>query len=536
MSGRVLLVDDETYITKNLQQVIPWQELGLTVIGTARNGREALERLKREPIDLLLCDIRMPIMDGLELVRDVRDLSYDCDIIMLSGYQDFEYTRAAIRYGVKDYILKPIQYEELTEIIRKTISDRRKRVQALREQNVRYDKMIDLVNEKILYDILMDYADVTPNSLVLAGKEHSLHEKRYVLMVLDVDRYSHISRHWTDKDRKLWNYAVHKVVGEVLQELGLPYAVVQMRDGEWCAIVQSSSDPHRASVAETATRWAEQIHAAVRIIKKELNIGICADIISLTELSSAYKTVQMGMQLNTARAHVSQYVLSSRKAHEDTDMFVWQTASELVTALRGGELERAEQVIFRLSERLQTVRDTSVQRIQQMLNFIVLHLLREMKQYGLATASHEERIWGKIELGLSIKDLSETVRDWLKDSALPIEAEKKKSHERMMEEAKSFIDRHLSSDLAVDEVAGYLGISSSYFSLLFKQAFGETFLEYVTRQRMEKAKSLLMFTTKSVASIAAELGYSDRRYFNKVFVKFTGEKPLDFRQLRRAPQ
>lgn len=531
MTGNVLLVDDETYITKNLQQVIPWHAMGLNVIGTAKNGQEALRLLDQERVDLLLCDIRMPVMDGLELVREIRKNGYDCEMIMLSGYEDFEYTRAAIRYGVKDYILKPIPYEELTEVIRRTMEDRRIRQQEQRERQEQLGKMLDLASEKVLYDILMDYADVSPHSLVLAGKERNLRDKQYALMVLDVDRYSHISRHWTDKDRKLWNYAVHKVVGEALQVLQVIHAVVQMRDGEWCVLIQDAPEQMRSVNHETLQDWASHIQNAAVMIKKELNIGICSELLSMTELSQAYKTVQQGMQLSPERQRIAFYSMHQQYAEEGTNHLLWNAARDLVSALRTGNPIEVENILLRLSERLQSIRDASSQRVQNVLNFFALHLLREMKEIGLAAPEQEDRLWTKIEFGLSIQELIAIIREWMTESIS--DKEKKKNSELLMLEAKEYIDRNAYQDLGIDEVAGHLGISSSYFSLLFRQEFGETFIEYVTRQRMEKAKSLLAFTSKSVAQIAKELGYSDRRYFNKVFVKYTGEKPLDFRSKKR---
>ena len=102
-----------------------------------------------------------------------------------------------------------------------------------------------------------------------------------------------------------------------------------------------------------------------------------------------------------------------------------------------------------------------------------------------------------------------------------------------MTEAKAFLDRNLYRDLSVEETATHVGLSTSYFSLLFKQTFGETFIEYVTRQRMERAKAMLAETAKSVAQIAKEVGYAERRYFTKVFMKCTGENPTDYRNRRQ---
>lgn len=111
--------------------------------------------------------------------------------------------------------------------------------------------------------------------------------------------------------------------------------------------------------------------------------------------------------------------------------------------------------------------------------------------------------------------------------------DKKKQSERSMTEAKAFLDRNLYRDLSVEETATHVGLSTSYFSLLFKQTFGETFIEYVTRQRMERAKAMLANTLKSIAQIAKEVGYAERRYFTKVFMKYTGENPTDYRSKRQ---
>ncbi|MBW7457301.1 response regulator [Paenibacillus sepulcri] len=253
MNGKVFLVDDERHITRNLEKVIPWETLGLKIAGTARNGVEALKQLQAEPVDLVLCDIRMPVMDGLELIRHIREQGMNCDIIMLSGYQDFAYTRTAMQFGVKDYVLKPIPYDELTEVIAR----------------------------------------------VMAGQR---------------------------------------------------------------------------------------------------------------------------------------------------------------------------------SKRLQE--------------------------------KEEEQGQGSEAAGSS---------------------DKRKQTQRLMTEARAYMDLHLFRDLSVEEAATHAGLSCSHFSLLFKQTYGETFIEYVTRQRMEKAKSMLVHSPKSVAQIAKEVGYAERRYFTKVFMRYTGENPTEFR-------
>lgn len=115
---KVLLVDDEAPILNNLNRVLPWQEMGMTVVGMARSGMEALRIAEEECPDLVLCDIRMPVMDGLTFVRKLREMGLRSEVLLLTGYQEFEYAREAIRLGVKEYICKPIHYEELGNKLR----------------------------------------------------------------------------------------------------------------------------------------------------------------------------------------------------------------------------------------------------------------------------------------------------------------------------------------------------------------------------------------------------------------------------------
>lgn len=115
---KVLLVDDEAPILNNLNRVLPWQEMGMEVVGMARSGMDALRIAEEKQPDLVLCDIRMPVMDGLTFIGKLREMGLDSEVLLLTGYQEFDYAREAIRLGVKEYICKPIHYEELGNKVR----------------------------------------------------------------------------------------------------------------------------------------------------------------------------------------------------------------------------------------------------------------------------------------------------------------------------------------------------------------------------------------------------------------------------------
>ncbi|MFC4810836.1 response regulator [Paenibacillus sp. GCM10023250] len=545
MNGKVLLVDDEPPITRNLEKVIPWSMLGLEIAGTAKNGVEALELLTANPADLVLCDIRMPVMDGLELVRQIRERGLPCDVIMLSGYQDFAYTRSAIQYGVKDYILKPIPYDELTGVIARVMAERRKRMQREQEEQRKLERIIDLANEKLLYDVLMDYTDSTPDNWLLAGQEQLLGEPKYTLIVLDIDVCSEDVRDWRDwpdKERKRWNFAVCSILRDALRRGELPHSVIQMRDGEWCVLVLGGADDPPGRGGADAERdqlcgkrvigWAELLLKSVRQhAKLGLHAGVYYKIAAMNELSAAYAAVRRGMQLAADDAAIAFYG-GEQPAACELGRTLWEIAERLIAAMKRGDAAGVDAEQRRIAERLQGAGGVPEGRLKAWLHFLALHLMRELKEAGLLLREQEEALWRKMDRRFGVKDLLAAIRQASSEGAAR-STDKRKHSELLMAQAKHYIDRHLFRDLSVEEAATHVGLSTSHFSLLFKGAYGETFIEYVTRQRMETAKALLQDTPKTVAQIAKEVGYSERRYFTKVFMKYTGQNPTEF---RIAPQ
>lgn len=545
-NGKVLLVDDELHITRNLEKVIPWSMLGLAIAGTAKNGVEALELLKAEQPDLVLCDIRMPVMDGLELVRNIRESGMQCDVIMLSGYQDFSYTRSAIQYGVKDYILKPIPYDELTGVIARVMSERRSKQALQKEEQRKLGRMIDLANEKILYDVLMDYTDITPEHWLMAGQEQRLGEPQYTLIVLDIDVGSTDGRDWRempDKERKTWNFAVGNVLRETLDNAGLQHAVIHMRDGEWSVLLHGNAEEPASSAFSDEERerlrvqqvalWTERMLKSVRQnAKLQLHAGIYRPVAAMKELSAAYKTVQRGMQLSAESPPIA-FFGGEQMSGFEVGRTLWDIVERLIGAMKRGDADGVNVEQKRLAEQLLQAGGGAEGRLKPLLHFLALHLMRELKEANLLPAEQEEALWRKMDLRFGAKDLFAAIRQ-ASNEGVARSTDKRKHSEKQMAEAKLYIDRHLFRDLGVEDVSTHVGLSTSHFSLLFKGAYGETFIEYVTRQRMETAKTLLAETHKSIARIAKEAGYAERRYFTKVFIKYTGFSPTEYRLAKQG--
>ncbi|MFC5529918.1 response regulator [Cohnella yongneupensis] len=524
MKLKALLVDDEINILKNLQMIIPWDSLDIELIGTAKNGQIALEMAREHRPNLILCDIRMPVMDGIEFLGALREFDADAEVIMLTGYQDFNYVRSVMRYEVKDYILKPIDYEELENTISRLADGIRERNVEQISMQQEWKQVFHLAYEKILYDRLVDLGGGSTKPF---AKLHDMdeHAFSFAMMLVDVADYTKKERTWEEKERKLWNFAIHNLLQENLASFGVQSSVLQVRSGEWCVLIETM--PPETFERQQCLAWGELLRQAVEsYLKLTIRVALHQSPVSLEQLARTYKSLQRSLNLSH-NAHAGVVLSEKARGNSDTPEQLWDRIEEMVTGLKRCDRRRTETALKELNDSFRQLPEASFERIAPILHYLCIHLLREMRGMDVMTNEEETAIWRQIDRNQGIRETMSVINklvDLSLDSVM-----KKKTSDVLMLSAKDYIERNLSTELSIDALADYLGISGSYFSLLFKQQFNETFVEYVTKQRMEMAKSLLALSDKSVTQIGQMVGYVERRYFTRVFSKYTGMLPSEFR-------
>ncbi|REK65401.1 MAG: two-component system response regulator [Cohnella sp.] len=526
MKLKVLLVDDEINILKNLQAVVPWKDVNAEIVGLAKNGKTALELAREHRPHLILCDIRMPVMDGIEFLGALREFDADAEVIMMTGYQDFSYVRSVIRYEVRDYILKPIDYEELTRTIRRLADGIRERDAEQRTIQREWRQMFRLAYERVLYDLLIDAGSGTAKPL-LKLSELSGGNLAFAMMLIDVEDYAKRGVRWDERERKLWNFAVHNILQEHFAGLEVPHSVLQMRGGEWCVLIERT--PPESFDRNECAAWAEELRRKIgAYLKLSIRVALHPVSVPLERLAGTYKHLQRSLNLSFG-GEGGVIVPAFQRAGQEETQRLWDWIEEMVTGLKRCDRRKTEEALRELNESFRRLPESSFERIEPILHYVCLHLLREMRAMDVIGRDDEAEFWRRIDRSPGIRETLAVINrliDQSIDSAM-----KKKTSDVLMLAAKDYIERNLSSDLSIDLLADYLGISGSYFSLLFKQHFGETFVEYVTRQRMEMAKSLLALSDKNVTAVGQMVGYSERRYFTRVFSKYTGMLPSEYREL-----
>ncbi len=531
MKLKALLVDDEIHILNNLSKVLPWEAMGFEIVGLSKNGVEALEVAIRQRPDLILCDIRMPVMDGMTLIQKLREHGLESEILLLTGYQEFEYARTGIRYGVKDYICKPINYYELEEVVRKIadeVRDNRKRQS--KEQHLY--RVASLANENYLLHSLL--GQEREEEGVLWDKEESGEWKFRGVMLLDLEGYAHRSISWTLHERKAWNQHIKNMLKDMFKPIIREYTVLQVREGEWCLIFHSLEEEGERITKEQLQAGYDQLQGIVSV-KDGIMVRMCLErnAIGVAELSSVYQRMQQMLILS----HPQEWFLdadrifaNSFEAHANSEGTQWRFIEQIGNGLRNGSHEMLVQVVTELKYYVGHLAENRA--AEKLLHYLLIHLLREMRELQMLTGDQEKEVWLKLQELLSLKDLMSLVVSLLDRSRESLST--KKTAETLMISAQNYIQHHLGNDFGIEDIADYLGISCSYFCLLFKNHFGETFVEYLTKQRVEMAKCLLSGSDRSVTHIGSVVGYQERRYFTKVFQKYTGMTPSEFR-MKESP-
>lgn len=530
MSLKALLVDDEIHILNNLSQVLPWEAMGFEIVGLAKNGVDALEAAGKHHPDLILSDIRMPMMDGITFIQKVREQGLKSEVLLLTGYQEFDYARSAIRFGVRDYICKPINYFELEDTVRK-IAEQIKHKQVEKSKELRFSKVVSWANENHLLQSLLGLESKQDEALW--DNEEELRGQRYLLLLIDIDGYSRESIYWSVEDRKSWNFHIKNLLKELFIPVVDNYTVLQIREGEWCLIFRESLAGWGLSEAQL-----EESYERLSILiseKSSLSIRMCLqNAVSTQEMSSVYQRMQ---QLLIIIPHSQQQwlfdmgMMLTEQEEPGSEHIESQLPGRLIEhfshGLRGGSLDELTEATAELKQYVGHLSENRLGRAQKLLHYLLIHLLREMRELQILSAEQEEKVWLRFQESLSLKELLSLVVFLIEQSSEPLVT--KKTSEKLMASAENYIQHHLGSDFGIDEIADYLGISCSYFCLLFKNHFGETFVEHLTRQRIEMAKRQLITTERSVTQIGALVGYQERRYFTKVFQKYTGMTPSEYR-------
>ena len=535
---RLMLVDDEPEIRDGLLEIINWEREGFLVVGCAENGLEALQVAQAVSPDLVVTDIRMPFMDGLEMARRMRQMLPTVQFVVLSGYDEFDYARQAIQIQIKDYVLKPISSDEFVQVLRRVKSHmdedfaQRSDVKTLREH---FKSSLPILRELLLTSLL--------NGSILTGEamnsalryELTIASPRYAVALLRLGGSLHGK---TDqdlsRDPELMRFAVMNIVEEVIKAQalchvfhynGLIAVLFLLREEAYQPISQVMDALETAQ--QTVRRYLDCLIA----------IGVSNPCAHLHQLHHA--AVQAASALDQSALLEDSQVLSIADVEPGSAR---QLAAEEITlralsnSIKLGNTQEAEDLIHQLMEEARRSK-AAFRDYQVYLLEVFLAIIRTGRDLEVEWAEAGEGTGPSLENMLKSRDLEETeamlcslcrrLTGSIRDTRL-------ESGKLLTRQAVEYVNNSfMKSDVTLEKVCRHLHISAAYFSTLFKRETKKTFHQYLTELRMDKAMTLLTGSDMKTADIAQRVGLSDPSYFSYSFKKHFGISPS---QARRNPR
>lgn len=529
---RIMLVDDEEEVRKAIIRKMDWERLGFLVVGDAENGEDALEKLEQLEPDVIMTDIRMPYMDGLTLTARIREKYPSMKILIFSGYDDFEYAKQAIQLNVTEYILKPVNGQELEDILNRVrVSldkeiEQRRNIDILRES---YLGSLPILRELFLNNLVCRATDV--EGAVPKLREYGidiLDAHRWLAAVIDVEQAERTEGQVFSQHQELIPISVRRLVEDYLK-LYCRFAIFNSMDG-LTVIVAVDGERTQAGLTNLLNDICKE---SKRVLEVSITVGVGYSCGSLQEISRSYRTAvdALGYRAIVGRGKAI-YISDVEPVERGRLQLDAKDEEELTAAIKFGSPEMIGDVLRRLSARMDGAKVHARQYHVYMLS-IVNCMIKLMQQYGL---DMDEMIDFEAQYGDILEGRCH--RDEFAGRMIPVACrmnevmnrERDNTTRKAVQEAKEYIREHYSNpELSVEMLCRHLHMSPAYFSTVFRKETGQTYVNYLTELRLKKAVELLNETDDKTYMIAQKVGYQEQNYFSYVFKKRYGVSPTKYR-------
>ncbi|SET50127.1 response regulator [Paenibacillus sp. NFR01] len=546
---KLLLVEDEEDVREGIAQQIDWARHGFEIVDQAENGREAAEMIDRLQPDVVVTDIQMPFMNGLQLSEWIRSRHPNTKIIILTGYDEFEYAQKAIKLHIDEYILKPFSSQELVDVLLKV----RGAIEAeiAEKENVfvlseHYRKSLPVLREQFLSSLVS--RRLRPVEIAAKSREYGidLSGSLFQSSVIGIDHIrtgeetllagsAPVSLRDTG-DLNLQLFAVLNIAEEICLKHGFGKVFIHRDD---VVLLSQTAEKDESAIAVKTLEVLEEIRQNVRhFLKLTVTAGAGAVCPSPSHLSSSFADALQALDYRLILGNDRVIWIEDVESRSgQTLVFDELTQQSLIRTLKLGTLPELKTVVDELFGGLDAGH-VSAQDYQIFLLEIVTSILRVAKESGSEAADF---------IGTGMSALSEIYRfnnmgeakAWIIEICGrlmdTIASERQSSYRVLIEDAKEYIRSHYEeADISIGKVCQHLHISTGYFSSIFKKEMKMTFVSYLLQIRLEAAKELLRSTELKAFEIAEKIGFSDPNYFSFCFRKKYGQSPKEYKNSSRG--
>jgi len=533
---RVLIVDDESLLVNSLKNILELSGLAISDVVCAYSGDEALVKLQSYKIDIVLSDIRMPEMDGIELISRIQQRWPDCKVIFLTGFGQFEYAQKAVQYGAFDYLLKPVSDGELLDCIDRAIKQKEQeteRLVMLETLKKQYAEGLSLIRQKYLRKLLTgrrEIHDIEQEKRKMDKLQLSFKlDATTALLVIRIDE----TKATSGFDEELQQYAISNIVGECLGNSFFYYSLDDDNDYIVFILQPTGLLPGETLLTGSLESIADSIQESLfYFLKVKATLLISDPVSSVLKWPEVYRIavsfLRHSFYVGTG------LILNFRSFDTYTDRSVLSlnllpTLDTLMETGREDEYCRRVRMIF---AEVREKPDIPPGCIIEIFNHIAGAAIRMINKFKLSSGQLPEMDWNKLTNMESFPTLNEmeqyfiSVGQWLYAAM----NQSGKDHvDTLIATVKLHIEHHLEDELSLTSLADLVHVSPPYLSKLFKQHTGEGISRYITNVRINRSKELLRDPHMKIYEVAAKVGYDNIPYFTTVFKKSVGVTPQEYK-------
>ena len=528
---KLIIADDEKWVRTAIKSIIPFEELDLVLSSEAANGIEALELCRRHEPDILLTDIMMPGLNGLELISEIKNILPNIKIAVISGYNDFEYAKTAMKYGIKDYLLKPVDENELVQVLESIINDLREAERQNREKETRqeqYEKAFPVMCEAFL-NRLISRNNMTVENIKNEFKKYCIsfeNSSSFILCLTATDENSmyggapEIYLHYKTLVKRCMKRYAGAVTFPLEQDKSL---LVSLACGD------------------KAARGIEKAFGICRRIldrKYDLSIscGVSGESHTPCMIQKLFPDAAQALETRfwNGRGTLARFTAGCLSGDPKLSLSE-EALNKIILNIKLSNLQTAVSYIEGVTKTLmmvnkgckpELVKEFYWQFIQSIIIMLNIQLPFLRQESTVSGEQPYERIRDTIfmsDLDGYVKDLLEHIFDFYHDRN-PVDST------NLIENAKKVIESNYAGDISLEQVARHVHLSPAYLSELFKKQTGMSFIDYKTIIRIENAKKLIMIPSMTISEVSTKVGYTDPKYFSKLFKKITGKTIFEYKK------
>lgn len=526
---KLFIVDDEVDLIEGIKTLIPWSDYDIEICGDANNGLAAFELIKKLKPDILISDIRMPKMDGLELLRNLKLKNINLKSIILSGYSDFDYAKKAMNLNSIEYILKPCRPEEILEVVlkaKKLLEDERKNASILEDYKISYNKSFSQNRNKFLKQLAIGK---NINLIEIDLKVYSCDiktsiGKSFLAITFSIDNKNKILEYENiiAINCDLVNYTSNLLTSEVVGYFE--------NDNDTTFILYiDKTDYNSKRFLQNITKIKDDIKT---LFHSTLTVGIGSIVKDIKDINSSYRDASEALEAKFFLGNDRVINSSNIHAYEDmTGVYPTNEEIDILNCLETGNEILMHNGLENFYNKLCHDKLPSKGFLQKISISFCSRLYKFCVDKNINTSQIFDsnlKTFDKIEECETMKDLFEYVSLILNNILEKMcEADKKNIFTKM---AVGYIMKNYYKDISLEVVSKELFITPGYLSLIFKQDMGINFISFIAGYRIEKAKELLKNSSLKNYEVSNSIGFKDEKYFSQIFKKYVGLTPSQYRQ------